>query len=179
MAAWVRTRTSSTWFPANANTFLGERTEPGRSIEEEGNTYRSIAILMERAEAVLRLGSSPRPYAPNAIKQKDPQRSGLRSLDTCPCPSARTASRSSRLDRRRDRKLSRINRSSWCSNWCRAVLTSQPTAPPLNKLPAKVPLLGARPAGFEPATGGLEVPGNAFATVHRRAEKRLFKPISG
>jgi hypothetical protein len=33
----------------------------------------------------------------------------------------------------------------------------------------------ARPAGFEPATGGLEVPGDAFATVRRRSENRLDK----
>src|SRR5215210_545145 len=37
--------------------------------------------------------------------------------------------------------------------------------------------LGARPAGFEPATGGLEVRINLFTSVHRCSKTRIFKPI--
>ena len=36
--------------------------------------------------------------------------------------------------------------------------------------------LGARPAGFEPATRGLEVLPNAFPVVSGGVRKRLFKP---
>ena len=33
----------------------------------------------------------------------------------------------------------------------------------------------ARPAGFEPATGGLEVRGDTFAGVRQRPETRIYK----
>ena len=46
----------------------------------------------------------------------------------------------------------------------------------LRILPANRPISEARPAGFEPATRGLEVLPNAFQVVSVGVGKHLFKP---
>jgi hypothetical protein len=48
----------------------------------------------------------------------------------------------------------------------------------LHVFPAKHRLFGARPAGFEPATRGLEVRCHMFQVVSRSIRKGLFRPNS-
>ena len=50
MAAWVRTRTSSTWSPANADTLRSEYTEPGGSIPSPPD-YVSVSCGSENGSS--------------------------------------------------------------------------------------------------------------------------------
>src|SRR5918997_2831993 len=63
----------------------------------------------------------------------------------------------------------------WCRNWCTQGPIHDNRLFIVDILPANQPFLEARPAGFEPATRGLEVRIDKFTAVRRCPETGLDK----
>ena len=63
-----------------------------------------------------------------------------------------------------------------CNGWCTKVYDGSLYSPASYVYPANLHFSKARPAGFEPATGGLEVGGDGFQHVPTCCRTRLVKP---